>query len=87
MLSDTLGAATMRAMPLQFLTWGTITAAIGSAAWLSSIDQAAVFCSAGYRATSNALGLDIPSEPTSAGSSAKRGPSGAAKPQMQATAG
>ena len=46
----------MRTMPLQLLTWGTITAAVGSAVWLSSTDQAAVFCSVGYRATSSAMG-------------------------------
>ena len=45
----------MRTMPLQFLTWGTITAAVGSAVWLSSADQAAVFCSFGYRATRHLL--------------------------------
>ena len=50
----------MRTMPLQFLTWGTITAAVGSAVWLSSVDQAALFCSVGYRATSQAMGLDTP---------------------------
>ena len=50
----------MRTMPLQFLTWGTITAAVGSAVWLSNTDQAAVFCSVGYRATSSAMGIDIP---------------------------
>ena len=76
----------MRTMPLQFLTWGTITAAVGSAAWLSSGDQAAMFCSAGYRATSQAIGLEIPSEPARAGS-AKAAGSSAAKPQLQATAG
>ncbi len=77
----------MRTMPLQFLTWGTITAAVGSAAWLSSTDQGAVFCSVGYRATSRAMGLEIPNEPTRAGPSAKGSGSSAAKPQLQATAG
>jgi hypothetical protein len=78
----------MRTMPLQFLTWGTITAAVGSAVWLSSTDQAAVFCSVGYRATSRALGIDtpLPTEPTRAGPSAKEPGSGAAK-QLQASAG
>ena len=65
----------MRTMPLQFLTWGTITAAVGSAVWLSSTDQGAVFCSVGYRATSRAIGIEIPlpTEPTRAGPSAKPG--------------
>ncbi len=78
----------MRTMPLQFLTWGTITAAVGSAAWLASADQAAVFCSFGYRATSRAMGLDIPlpTEPARAGPSAKRPVSGAATQQLQANA-
>jgi len=76
----------MRTMPLQFLTWGTITAAVGSAAWLSSIDQAAIFCSVGYRATSQAIGLDTPVEPTRAGPSAKNAGSHVAK-QVAATAG
>ena len=78
----------MRTMPLQFLTWGTITAAIGSAAWLSSIDQAAVFCSAGYRATSHAIGLEILGEPASVGAPSAKGTGAgeAAKAQLQATA-
>ena len=77
----------MRTMPLQFLTWGTITAAVGSAVWLSSTDQAAVFCSVGYRATSQAMGIDVPlpTEPTRAGPSAKTPGSGAGK-QLQASA-
>ena len=77
----------MRTMPLQFLTWGTITAAVGSAVWLSSTDQAAVFCSVSYRATSRAMGMDIPvsTEPTRAGPSAKVRGSSAAK-QLQASA-
>jgi hypothetical protein len=77
----------MRTMPLQFLTWGTITAAIGSAVWLSSTDQAAFLCSAGYRATSRAIGIDtlLPAEPTRAGPSAKEPGSSAAK-QLQANA-
>ena len=76
----------MRTMPLQFLTWGTITAAIGSAVWLTSTDQNAVFCSVGYRATSNAMGIDIPlpAEPTRAGGSSKASGAGAAK-QLQAS--
>ena len=78
----------MRTMPLQLLTWGTITAAVGSAVWLSNTDQAAVFCSVGYRATSSAMGIDIPlpNEPTRAGPSAKMPGSSAAK-QVQAIAG
>ena len=77
----------MRTMPLQFLTWGTITAAVGSAVWLSSSDQAAVFCSFGYRSTSQAMGIEIPlpSEATRAGSSGKRSGARAAK-QLQASA-
>jgi len=77
----------MRTMPLQFLTWGTITAAIGSAAWLTSTDQGAVFCSVGYRSTSQAMGLEIPltTEPARAGRSVKGAGSGAAK-QLQASA-
>ena len=77
----------MRTMPLQFLTWGTITAAVGSAVWLSSSDQAAVFCSFGYRATSQAMGLEIPlpTEPTSAGSLRKTSGASAVK-QLQASA-
>ena len=65
----------MRAMPLHFLTWGTITAAVGSAAWLSSTDQRAVICSVGYRATSRAMGVEddlvLPTEPTRAGPAVK----------------
>lgn len=78
----------MRTMPLQLLTWGTITAAVGSAAWLASADQAAVFCSFGYRATSGAMGLDIPlpTEPPRAGPSAKLPGSSAARQQFQADA-
>ena len=78
----------MRTMPLQFLTWGTITAAVGSAVWLSSSDQAALFCSFGYRSTSAAMGIDIPlaTEPAHASPSAKHSSSGAAK-QLQASAG
>ena len=75
----------MRTMPLQFLTWGTITAAVGSAVWLSSADQAAVFCSFGYRSTSQAMGIDIPAEPTRAGPSSKHS-SSSAVPQLQASA-
>lgn len=78
----------MRTMPFQFLTWGTITAAVGSAVWLSSTDQAAVFCSVGYRATSQAMGIEIPlpAEPTHAGASAKLPQAGGSKP-LQAIAG
>jgi hypothetical protein len=77
----------MRTMPLQFLTWGTITAAVGSAVWLSSADQAAVFCSFGYRSTSQAMGIDIPlpTEPTGAGAPSKHSGASAAK-QLQASA-
>ena len=77
----------MRTMPLQFLTWGTITAAVGSAVWLSSSDQAAVFCSFGYRSTSQAMGIDIPlpTEPTPAGPADKHSGASAAK-QLQASA-
>jgi hypothetical protein len=75
----------MRTMPLQFLTWGTITAAVGSAVWLSSSDQAALFCSVGYRATSQAMGLEIPAEPTRAGKSVKLPGSGASH-QLEANA-
>jgi hypothetical protein len=74
----------MRTMPLQFLTWGTITAAVGSAAWLSSIDQAPVFCSAGYRATSHAIGLEILGEPARTGASATTRESSPAKPHRPA---
>jgi hypothetical protein len=77
----------MRTMPLQFLTWGTITAAVGSAVWLTSTDQSPLFCSVGYRATSRALGIDIPltTEPTRAGPPATMPGSSAAK-QLQASA-
>jgi hypothetical protein len=77
----------MRTMPLQFLTWGTITAAVGSAVWLTSTDQSPLFCSVGYRATSRALGIDIPltTEPTRAGPQATMPGSSAAK-QLQASA-
>jgi hypothetical protein len=73
----------MRATQLQSLTWGTVTAAIGCAVWLSSSDQAALFCSVGYRATSEAMGFDIPTEPTRAGKAAQAPGSSAAK-QAQA---
>ena len=78
----------MRTMPLQFLTWGTITAAVGSAVWLSSSDQAAVFCSFGYRSTSQAMGIEIPlpAQATQGGSSGKGSSHGSAK-QLQASAG
>jgi len=77
----------MRAVPLQLLTWGTIASAVTSAVWLSSTDQGAVFCSVGYRATSRALGIDIPmpTEPTRAGPAATMPGSSAAK-QLQASA-
>ena len=73
----------MRTTQLQSLTWGTVTAAIGCALWLSSSDQAALFCSVGYRATSQAMGFEIPAEPARAGKAAKSPGSSAAK---QATA-
>ncbi len=78
----------MRTMPLQLLTWGTITAAVGSAVWLSNSDQGAFFCSSGYRATSQAMGIDIPlpTEPTHAGASAKTTKSTAAKQSLEASA-
>ena len=69
----------MRTSQLQSLTWGTSTAAIGCAVWLSSSDQAALFCSVGYRATSQAMGLDIPAEPTHAGKAAQAPGSSAAR--------
>ena len=69
----------MRTTQLQSLTWGTVTAAIGCAVWLSSSDQAALFCSVGYRATSEAMGLDVPFEPTRAGTAAQAPGSSAAK--------
>ncbi len=77
----------MRTMPLQILTWGTITAAVGSAVWLSSSDQAAVFCSFGYRSTSQAMGIEtpLPAEATRTGTSGKRSGASAAK-QLQASA-
>jgi hypothetical protein len=80
----------MRTMPLQMLTWGTITAAVTSAVCLASANQAAVFCSVGYKATSRALGIEIPvdTEPAHAGPSAapdaNDAPNG--KPQLQALA-
>ncbi len=75
----------MRTVPLQLLTWGTVTAAVGSAVWLSNTDQAAVFCSVGYRATSSAMGLDdpLPDEPTRSGVPAQMPGSSAAR-QMHA---
>jgi hypothetical protein len=77
----------MRTMPLQVLTWGTITAAVGSAVWLSSSDQAAVFCSFGYRSTSQAMGIEtpLPAEAARTGTSGKRSGASAAK-QLQASA-
>lgn len=75
----------MRTMPLQLLTWGTITSAVGSAVWLSSADQTAMFCSVGYRATSQAMGIAVPTEPTRAGPSAKAPGSGASR-QLHASA-
>jgi hypothetical protein len=65
----------MRALQLQLLTWGTAAAAISSAVWLSSTDQATLLCSLSYHATSPAIGLDLPlpEAPTRAGPSA--GPS------------
>lgn len=78
--ATTSGAAAMRTSQLQSLTWGTVTAAIGCAVWLSSSDQAALFCSVGYRATSEAIGVEIPVEPARAGKSAKAAGSSAARP-------
>jgi len=69
----------MRTTQLQSLTWGTVTAAVGCALWLSSTDQAALFCSVGYRATSQAMGFEIPAEPTHAGKAAKAPGSSAAR--------
>jgi hypothetical protein len=74
----------MRALPLQLLTWGTATAAISSAVWLSSTDQGELLCSISYHATSPAIGLDLPlpDAPTRAGSPpppsshAAKGPTG-----------
>jgi hypothetical protein len=78
----------MRTVPLQLLTWGTITAAVSSAVWLSSTDQGPVFCSVGYRATSRAIGIDVdlplPIEPTRAGHSSKM-PGSSASGQLQAS--
>lgn len=67
----------MRTVQLQMLTWGTITAAVSSAVWLSSTDQSALLCSVGYRATSGALGIDLPlpTAPTGAGHSMPPGSS------------
>lgn len=62
----------MRAVPLQLLTWGTIAAAVSSAVLMSSSNQGAVFCSIGYRATSEAIGLELPDEPARAGPSADK---------------
>lgn len=78
----------MRTMPLQFLTWGPITAAVLSAAWLSSTDQRALFCSVGYRSTSRALGIEIPlqMESTRPGSPSKMHGTGDTQ-QLQASAG
>jgi hypothetical protein len=75
----------MRTVPLQMLTWGTIATAVSSAVWLSSTDQSPVFCSVGYRATSRAIGIDIPlpTEPTRAGHSITPGSS--ASGQMPAS--
>jgi hypothetical protein len=63
----------MRALPLQLLTWGTATAAISSAVWLSSTDQGELLCSLSYHATSPAIGLELPlpDAPTRAGSSSE----------------
>ncbi len=65
----------MRAVPIQLLTWGTVTAAVSSALWLSSSDQDNLFCTVGYRATSRALGIDLPlpTAPTRAGPAAAPG--------------
>ena len=74
----------MRTVPLQLLTWGTIACSVTSAVWLSSTDQGPLFCSVSYRATSRAIGVDIPmpAEPTRAGP-AKPGSSAVA--QFQAS--
>ena len=74
----------MRAVPLQFLTWGTVTAAVSSALWLSSSDQDSLFCAVGYHASSRALGIDdmpLPTAPTRAGPAAAPG-SGAPNPAL-----
>ncbi len=61
----------MRTVPIQLLTWGTVSAAVGSAVWLSSTDQKPLLCSIGYQATTNVLEMDaeipLPVAPTSAG--------------------
>lgn len=75
----------MRTMPLQFLTWGTTTAAVVSAAWIASSDQNALFCSVGYRSTSRALGIEVP--PAQAASPAKLRGTAGAKPPLQISAG
>ncbi len=77
----------MRTVPIQLLTWGTVSAAVGSAVWLSSTDQNPVFCSIGYRATSHVLGVDVPLPivPTSAGRSSLA-PSASASGQLHASA-
>ena len=58
----------MRALP-QVLTWGTATAAISSAVWLSSTNPGAVYCSMGSPADRGALGAEVPlpTAPTRAG--------------------
>jgi hypothetical protein len=76
----------MRTLPVQLLTWGTIACSISSAVWLSSTDQGAVFCSIGYRATSRAIGIDLPlpTDPTRAG--APKTPGSGASAQFPAAA-
>jgi hypothetical protein len=46
---------------------------------MSSSNQGAVFCSIGYRATSQAIGLELPDEPTRAGPPAAKPGSAAGK--------
>jgi hypothetical protein len=76
----------MRTVPLQLLTWGTIACSVTSAVWLSSTDQGPVFCSVGYRATSRAIGVDVPTpaEPTRAGRA--KAPRSSSTAQLQASA-
>jgi len=59
----------MRALSLQLLTWGTATAAISSAVWLSSTDPAELLS---YGASAPAIGLELlPEAPTRAGPSSE----------------
>jgi hypothetical protein len=77
----------MRTVPLQLLTWGTIACSVTSAVWLSSTDQGAVFCSVGYRATSRAIGVDIPSPVEPARAGRPKAPRSSSTAQLQASAG